>query len=143
MTWLKIDDVSQRCGLTKRTIRYYEEIGLLSPPQRSEKGIRLYTEAHIEHLQKITNAREVLGVSLQELQQFISISETLETHRKGYWSIEDQKEKYAKLLEIDQIISDQLKLIEQKIEKIHVVRSELSTLQTRARTAIARMEQEQ
>ncbi|MCR8642760.1 MerR family transcriptional regulator [Paenibacillus sp. N1-5-1-14] len=142
MTWLKIDEVAQRSGLTKRTIRYYEEIGLLSPPERSEKGIRLYTEAHIDHLLKITNAREVLGFSLQEIQEFISISDALETHRKGYWSIEDQKEKLAKLQEIDHVISDQLVLIEQKIEKIHAVQSELQALRTRARTAIARYEQE-
>ncbi|MFP3821600.1 MerR family DNA-binding transcriptional regulator, partial [Bacillus sp. SIMBA_008] len=38
MEWMKIDQVAKRSGLTKRTIRFYEEIGLLSAPKRTEGG---------------------------------------------------------------------------------------------------------
>jgi DNA-binding transcriptional MerR regulator len=46
----KIDDDAKRTGLTKRTIRYYEEIGLITPPERSSGGVRLYSEAHRKEL---------------------------------------------------------------------------------------------
>ena len=64
MSELKIDDVAKQSGLTKRTIRYYEQIGLMPAPPRSEGGFRLYTEEHVEFLKKITNAKEVMGFSL-------------------------------------------------------------------------------
>lgn len=141
MVWLKIEDVAKESGLTKRTIRYYEEIGLLAPLQRSEGGIRLYTQDHIEHLKKIVNAREVLGFSLHELQHFISIRDSLESHRQSYKHITDQTERREKLVEIDRVVGEQLELIEQKLQKIHDVRTELEDMRDRARKAIAKIDE--
>lgn len=143
MAWLKIDDVAKECGLTKRTIRYYEEIGLLPPPERSEGGIRLYTQQHIEYLKKIVNAKEVLGFSLQELQRFISISDTLQSHRQDYKNIADQSERKRKLLEIDQILGEQLELIEAKLQKILHLQNELTALRDRVRKAVAKIDEDQ
>lgn len=53
MEWMKIDQVAKRSGLTKRTIRFYEEIGLLSAPKRTEGGVRLYSEDDMEELEKV------------------------------------------------------------------------------------------
>lgn len=50
MLTYKIDEVAKQCGLTKRTIRYYEEIGLLPSPQRSEGNMRLYTQEDVDLL---------------------------------------------------------------------------------------------
>lgn len=66
MVTYKIDEVAKQSGLTKRTIRYYEEIGLLPSPQRSEGNMRLYTQEDVDLLKKILSAKEVLGFSLQE-----------------------------------------------------------------------------
>ncbi len=52
MVTYKIDEVAKQCGLTKRTIRYYEEIGLLPSPQRSEGNMRLYTQEDVDLLKK-------------------------------------------------------------------------------------------
>lgn len=48
----KIDEVTKQVGLTKRTLRYYEEIGLIHPPERSEGNIRLYTDEDIARIKK-------------------------------------------------------------------------------------------
>jgi DNA-binding transcriptional MerR regulator len=132
MVWLKIDEVANRTGLTKRTIRYYEELGILAPPERSEGRVRLYTDAHIERLQKIVNAKDVLGCSLQELQQFISIGSTLDAQRQDYLlhykGSADKAERRNRLLEMDRNTSEQLELIAQKIDKIHELRSDLEDL---------------
>lgn len=57
MDWMKIDQVAKRSGLTKRTIRFYEEIGLLSAPKRTEGGVRLYSEDDMEELEKVMQAK--------------------------------------------------------------------------------------
>jgi MerR family transcriptional regulator, repressor of the yfmOP operon len=93
MKRFKIDDVAKETGLTKRTIRYYEEIGLIKPPKRSEKGTRLYSEEDIEQLKKVIAAREVLGFSLQELHHFLTLKEAIESHRFEYRNAVNQDEK--------------------------------------------------
>lgn len=84
MEWMKIDQVAKRSGLTKRTIRFYEEIGLIPAPKRTEGGVRLYSEDDMEELEKVTSTKEVLGFSLQELQQFMEMSRQLELNKEGY-----------------------------------------------------------
>jgi DNA-binding transcriptional MerR regulator len=142
MVWLKIEEVAKRSGLTKRTIRYYEELGILAPPERSEGKVRLYTEEHIETLQKIVNAKEVLGFSLQELQQFISIGNSIEIQCQDYRNTTDQVERKNRLLKIDKNAGEQLELIAQKIQKIHVVQSDLEKMRIRLQKAIAEIEEE-
>ncbi|HEX7056063.1 MAG TPA: MerR family transcriptional regulator [Bacilli bacterium] len=137
---MKIEDVARECGLTKRAIRYYEEIGILPPPDRSKGGVRQYNESHIAHLKKILNAREVLGFSLQELQQYIAIIDALENHKRHYKQITDHAARKEKLLEIEHNLNELLELIEQKANKISAVRAELEQLRERARAAIANIE---
>ncbi|WP_028551467.1 MerR family transcriptional regulator [Paenibacillus sp. UNC451MF] len=135
----KIDDVAKECGLTKRTLRYYEEIGLLSPPERTDGGIRMYTQEHIDRLKRLINARDVLGFSLQELQRYISITEELESHRQGYRQISDDKEKLPKLIQLEPVVKNQLVIIEEKLEKMIEMRDEIQQFLNRVQAAIARM----
>ncbi|MCS7462947.1 MerR family transcriptional regulator [Paenibacillus doosanensis] len=139
----KIDDVAKECGLTKRTLRYYEEIGLLPPPERSEGGIRLYTRDHIDRLKKLINARDVLGFSLQELQHYVSITEELESHRQGYRLISDDSEKKRKLEELEPVVKHQLDLIEEKLVKMIEMRDEIKQFHNRVLNAINKMDQNQ
>src|SRR5215831_11301903 len=74
----RIEQVSARTGLTKRTLRYYEEIGLLAPPTRTEGGYRLYSEADIQHLQRIKRLRDLLGFSLKEIREIAEAEEERE-----------------------------------------------------------------
>ncbi|ANB56010.1 merR regulatory family protein [Anoxybacillus sp. B7M1] len=139
---LKIDEVAKLSGLSKRTIRYYEEIGLLPPPPRSQGGTRLYTQDHVEFLKKITIAKEVLGFSLQELHHFLSLRDTLENQRADYKKVTDPRERKEKLIEIIHLLDDQLQMIEEKIHKIMSVQTELVTLRERARAAIVKIDEE-
>ncbi|QAY67593.1 MerR family transcriptional regulator [Paenibacillus protaetiae] len=115
-------------GLTKRTLRYYEEIGLLPPPERSVGGFRLYTDKHVEHLNRLINARDVLGFSLQELQQFVAIGEQFNNQRAEIRQTEDNATRLNKIAEMEQTISEQLHLLDQKLEKINAVRADLNQL---------------
>jgi len=143
MSELKIDDVAKKSGLTKRTIRYYEQIGLMPAPPRSEGGFRLYTEEHVEFLKKITNAKEVMGFSLQELQEFLALSDTLEIQKMDYRQVKGTSQQKEKLEQVLHTVEEQLKLIEQKKKNILKVESDLLSLRDRAKAAIVKFEQEE
>ncbi|TDQ37177.1 MerR family transcriptional regulator [Aureibacillus halotolerans] len=144
MTSYKIDEVATRSGLTKRTLRYYEEIGLLPPPQRSSGGTRLYSEADMQFLERMLITKEVLGFSLQELQAYMQTSEQLDQHRLEYRSVENNKEDQMKVLQnILGTLDKQLHYLKEKSKKIHNVKHELETLQIRALARIAKLNDEE
>ena len=71
-TTLQIAEVAQRSGFTPATLRYYEQIGLLTPPTRSEAGYRLYDDTSLERLRFIARAKR-LGCSLDEIAELASV----------------------------------------------------------------------
>ncbi|WP_240548204.1 MerR family transcriptional regulator [Paenibacillus lignilyticus] len=135
----KIDDVAKESGLTKRTIRYYEEIGVLPPPERTEGGTRLYARMHIERLKQIINARDVLGFSLQEIIDFVAIREELIQHGDAYRKAEEADQKREKLLEAGQMVDKQLQMIDYKLEKMKEFRKEIEQLKKRVNVALDQM----
>ncbi|AKO93327.1 MULTISPECIES: MerR family transcriptional regulator [Priestia] len=143
MSEFKIDDVAKQSGLTKRTIRYYEQIGLLPSPPRSKGGIRLYSQEHIDFLEKITNAKEVMGFSLQELQQFIKLSDILELRKADYRQVKGTSEQKEKLRKVVNTVEEQLELLVQKKENLLKVEENLVSLRDRAKAALVRFEKEE
>jgi MerR family transcriptional regulator, copper efflux regulator len=73
----QIGDVTERVGLSLRTVRYYEEVGLVVPSDRTAGGFRLYTEEDIERL---IMAKELkpLGFSLDEVRTVLDLVTTAE-----------------------------------------------------------------
>ncbi|TME94620.1 MAG: MerR family transcriptional regulator [Chloroflexi bacterium] len=64
----RIGEVAAHVGLTERTIRYYEELGLLDSVKRLEGGQRVYTDEDVRRL-KFIQRLKVLGLSLQEMHE--------------------------------------------------------------------------
>lgn len=73
---LQIGDVADRTGLSLRTIRHYEEVGLLPEPQRSPGGFRLYSEQAVERLLLIKRMKP-LDFTLEEMRDLIGIRDEL------------------------------------------------------------------
>ncbi|MBO9606463.1 MAG: MerR family transcriptional regulator [Paenibacillaceae bacterium] len=133
----KIDEVSKECGLTKRTIRYYEELGLLPPPERSKGGMRLYTRAHIERLRQMADARDALGITLQEMQEFVAIREGMLRHRQQYLEQgENHERKRQELLEVKRFVDKQLEMVDHKLEKLTEFRQEIERINRRVAAAL-------
>jgi DNA-binding transcriptional MerR regulator len=77
---MQIGEVAERTGLSLRTIRYYEEVGLVVPAARSQGGFRLYTEADIERLHVIKRMKP-LEFTLEQTRELMGILDRLTTSR--------------------------------------------------------------
>ncbi|ERM19905.1 MerR family transcriptional regulator [Brevibacillus laterosporus] len=120
MTFFKIDEVTKQIGVTKRTLRYYEEIGLIKPPIRTEGKIRLYSSDDIRDIKKILEAREVLGFSLTELQHFISLKEEME---RAYENEDVQAPVHADRLHT--LLEAQVDMLTEKLKRMESFRQDL------------------
>lgn len=140
MNGLKIDDVAQQTGLTKRSIRYYEQIGILSPPERSSGGVRLYSQDDVEFLKWAIDAKEVLGFSLQELKRFVKLSNMFESYRVNYKQAKDPTIQKQKVKEGLVLLNEQLFLVEKKIQKILTVQKELVDLREKVTNILLELE---
>ena len=74
---MKIQDLSQETGVSAKTIRYYEEIGLLPAPTRAENNYRQYGEQDVERLRLVAGARR-LDLSLEEIREVLALRERRE-----------------------------------------------------------------
>ncbi|MEU9279751.1 MerR family transcriptional regulator [Streptomyces sp. NPDC048341] len=73
---MQIGEVAERTGLSLRTIRHYEEVGLVIPSARSKGGFRLYTEVDVERLMVIRRMKP-LDFSLEEMRDLLDITDRL------------------------------------------------------------------
>ena len=81
---IRISDAATRVGVSPRTLRYYEELGLLTPSLYTAGGERRYTPDDLAHLERILELREVLGMNLDEIREFLSLETRLDELRATY-----------------------------------------------------------
>jgi len=79
---MHIGEVAERTGLSHRTIRHYDEVGLLQASGRTEGGFRLYTQADIDRLLVIRRMKP-LGFSLEEMMELLRVIDGLEQEPSG------------------------------------------------------------
>jgi DNA-binding transcriptional MerR regulator len=79
---LQIGEVAEQAGLSLRTVRYYEEMGLLTPEDRTEGGFRLYTPDHVERLGLIKQMKP-LGFTVQEIREVLRSRDVLASDDAG------------------------------------------------------------
>ncbi|WP_165423287.1 MerR family transcriptional regulator [Ktedonosporobacter rubrisoli] len=120
-----IEQVSIRTGLTKRTLRYYEEVGLLPPTGRTEGNYRRYTEDDVQRLLRIKELRDLLGVSLTDIRKLLEVEDERGQIKLAYRQETDAATKIAQLDRADELIREQLHLIEQKIAGLEQMHADL------------------
>ncbi|MEV5029031.1 MerR family transcriptional regulator [Paenibacillus sp. LPE1-1-1.1] len=140
MHLLKIEEVAKRTGLTKRAIRYYEDIGLISAPERTQGNIRLYSEDDIAKINKIILAKEVLGFSLAELQQYMEFQTAIEQQKSEYHTTEDLEARKSKLIDMAKILQKEKAMIDTKISRMEQFKEELTGYETRIRMALDKLQ---
>ena len=131
----RIGDLAKLTSTTPRTIRYYEEIGLLASDEPREPGAhRTYGEEDLERLQELLRLRELLGVSLEELGE-LAAAETARASLRREWheGIEDPVRQRQVLEQSLGHIENQLKLVRHRRDEIDALRGELETKRRRVR----------
>lgn len=71
----QIGEVADRTGVTQRTLRFYEEKGLLTPADRMDGGFRLYSDQDVERIRLIKQLQSLLGFSLAEIKEMVESEE--------------------------------------------------------------------
>ena len=98
-TALRIGEVAHRVGVTPRTIRYYEELGLLGSGAEREKGThRTYAEADVGRLQELIRLRDLLGLTLEELVE-LAEAEGARAALRGRWAEDPSDEERLRIVE--------------------------------------------
>jgi MerR family transcriptional regulator, repressor of the yfmOP operon len=134
-TSLRIGDVARLTGTTPRTIRYYEEIGLLPEvPTRPSGGHRLYAHAEVERLREVIRLKELLGVTLDELRDLLTVEEARAAVRAQLRRDDvDPDRRRELLLEALGHIDRQLELVEHRASELAKLRAELTDTRKRVR----------
>jgi DNA-binding transcriptional MerR regulator len=132
---LRIGDVAKLAGTTPRTIRYYEEIGLLPPAAGREPGAhRTYAEADVERLTDLLRLKDLLGVSLEELKELVEAEGARAAlRREWHKGVEDPVRRRQILEESLGHIAHQLELVRRRREEIAKLEDELVARRKRVR----------
>lgn len=115
---MKISQLAKETGISSKTIRYYETIGLLPQPLRQENGYRNYTDSDVQRLIFIRRCRDLL-IPLAQIRQLVVV----------------QMDKTASCREVERIVDAQL-------EKVHKTQAELALLE-RSLSSLASCQKEQ
>lgn len=120
-----IGEAAERTGLTQRTIRYYEELGLLSPPSRTHGDFRLFSPGDLDRLKEISRLKNLLGFSLAEIRKIVEGEEVLGQLRSEYRATDDAARRLTLLDNAARLTDAQLVLIEAKMSQMEELRTEL------------------
>ena len=144
--YLQIGEVAERTGVTQRTLRFYEEKGLLRPPTRMDGGFRLYSEDDVSRVEHIRKLQNLLGVTLAEIKEMVDAEEVLQELKAQYRPEADVSEKRRQLLKAIDVVTRQHGIVSQKAEQMSEMKSQLEErLRTFERwmTELERMERKQ
>jgi len=132
---LRIGEVAKLAGTTPRTIRYYEEIGLLPSAAEREPGShRVYREADVERLQEVLRLKDLLGLSLDELREVMAAEGARAALRREWrGGVEDPVRRREILEEALGHIDRQLKLVRRRRDEIAKLEDELVSRRRRLR----------
>jgi DNA-binding transcriptional MerR regulator len=118
---LRIQEVAATLGLTARTIRYYEELGLLTPAARSEGDYRLYDDDDVERLRFIKDLRDDAGFSLTEISQMLEDQAARARNRERFRTTADSAERRA-------IIDDAVARVDRQIDLLRAKSDRLAAM---------------
>jgi DNA-binding transcriptional MerR regulator len=139
----RIGEVAELVGTTPRTIRYYEEVGLLPAPPTHEKGRhRTYGEGDVARLQELIRLRDLLGVSLEELKTLVEAEEARAVLRERWQHTADLADRRAILEQALGHVTAQLALVRSRRSALAGLESELAAKLERINARLGELEQE-
>jgi MerR family transcriptional regulator, repressor of the yfmOP operon len=131
---LRIGEVARRLGVTTRTLRYYEEIGLLGGGDRAAGQHRSYGEQEVDRLRDALRLKSLLGLTLEELGELLEAEEARAARREEWQHADpDPARRHELLDEALTYVERQLGLVRRRREEIDALESELVERRERIR----------
>jgi DNA-binding transcriptional MerR regulator len=143
---IRISDAAAAVGDSARTLRYYEELGLLSPSLYTPGGERRYCRADLVQLERILELREVLGMNLDEIKEFLESEQRLDEVRAAYRAEQERDTAAARrqrkvLLEEALVLNESLKeQLNAKLARMDAFRATLAANAERCRQLLAELD---
>jgi DNA-binding transcriptional MerR regulator len=123
--YLQIGEVAERTGVTQRTLRFYEEKGLLKPPSRLEGGFRLYSEEDVRRVEQIKRLQTLLGFTLADIKEMVDAEEVKIQIKATYRRDAEISERRGKLGKAKEVTERQVAVIDQKLGALHEMKAHL------------------
>ncbi|HSP54474.1 MAG TPA: MerR family transcriptional regulator [Dehalococcoidia bacterium] len=123
--YLQIGEVAERTGVTQRTLRFYEEKGLLRPPSRMDGGFRLYSEEDVKRVEMIRRLQDLLGVTLADIKEMVDAQEMLRELRAQYRPEAGVEEKRRQLQKAIDVVQAQFAIVKQKCAQLEEMKGQL------------------
>jgi MerR family transcriptional regulator, repressor of the yfmOP operon len=139
---LRIGDVANLVGTTPRTIRYYEEIGLLpESPERASGRHRMYTREEVERLREVMRLKHLLGVSLEELKTLLTAEDARAEVRAQLQREDVEPQRRRELLdEALGHLDRQLELVRYRANELGKLEHELCETRKRVKRRIRKLD---
>ena len=134
--FLRIQEVASELGLTTRSIRYYEELGLLSPAARSDGSYRLYDASDVDRLRFIKGLRDDAGFSLAEISQLLEDEAARVRSREAYTLTGDPAQRRAIVVDSLGRVDRQSRTLREKIGRLEAMVSAVEARRTRLRARL-------
>ena len=134
---LRIQEVASELGLTTRSIRYYEELGLLSPAARSEGAYRLYDASDIERLRFIKELRDDAGFALADIGQLLEDEAARGRSREAFAHTVDRDERRALVTDSLARADRQVGILQAKIDRLEAMVQDAEGRRARLRARLA------
>ena len=122
---LQIGEVAERTGVTQRTLRFYEEKGLLKPPSRLDGGFRLYSEEDVQRVERIKDLKSLLGLSLADIKEMVEAEEVKHQLRATYRRDAEISERRYKINKAIELTQRQAGIIDQKLTALQDMNDQL------------------
>ncbi|MEJ7652904.1 MAG: MerR family transcriptional regulator [Chloroflexia bacterium] len=124
---MSIGEAAEHTGLTHRTLRYWEELGLLRTPSRVSGGQRLYSAEDLERISKIQRMKHLLVFSLNEIRAAVETEEARLDLLEDADNETSCRRRLEQTREIAAITSRQIQMVDDKIAQLYSMRSRLAS----------------
>jgi DNA-binding transcriptional MerR regulator len=123
---LQIGEVADRTGVTQRTLRFYEERGLLKPPTRMDGGFRLYSVDDVARVEQIKRLQSLLGLTLAEIKEMIEAEEVREELNATFRPDRPVEERIMRVGRRIEVTQRQFDIISAKLTAMQDMRKDLA-----------------
>ena len=131
---LGISQAAAECGVSERALRYYQQIGLLTPSGKTPGGLRRYSEEDLTRVRRIRELQSLLGFNLDEIRSVLASDDRLAAIRAEYHATSEGSARRAQLLrQALQVREDLAATVDAKIAALECFRSDLTASMDRVR----------